>query len=146
MPLMTEENRISIGKEIVSNLQQVIHMKCKQVRLQGYIYCLVYFVVTTVFLILSVSMGKWNVRETNRQSKIDKFYILTSNKIKKPNYFLTMLGNSGELLMSLFVLWTCLIVGLNSVGFFDNRLLNSYHLSQCRQVHQSRQQMTPQLL
>lgn len=66
---MTEENRISIRKEIVSNLQQVIHLKCKQVRLQGDINCLVYFVVTTVFLILSVSMGKWNVRETNRQSK-----------------------------------------------------------------------------
>lgn len=52
MSVMTEENRISIRKEIVSNLQQVIHLKCKQVRLQGYIYCLVFFVVTTGFLFL----------------------------------------------------------------------------------------------
>lgn len=70
MSVMTEENRISVRKEIVSNLQQVILLKCKQVRLQGYIYGLVYFVVTTVFLSLSVFMGKWNVRKTNRQSKI----------------------------------------------------------------------------
>lgn len=82
MSVMTEESRINIRKEIVSNLRQVIHLKCKQVRLQGYIYCLVYFVVSTVFIILSVSMGKWNVRKTNRQSKIDKLDILTSNKTK----------------------------------------------------------------